>query len=275
LSEVADLNKHKTKLKAEYSGYIASHREIKTVLNGFMTAALLEKPDNVFEFARAHFAGLQAEFCPQDAGTLVPLVLTGPPGVGKKSLVKRLQQVCPGQFVDPLRHTARPPVAEFEKDGEDAHFVSVERLEADIENGRLFHYGTDETGLLEGISFESVDDVIAAGKVPVLPLSIDSYLRLVRSRRYPELRSVLVRPHEVSVLAERLLERGKDSKDQITRALARADEDMVWAKGQIEAGRFSVVIVNAVLAAALGELKVAAQGWYPHVERHMVHHEPR
>jgi guanylate kinase len=79
-------------LKNDYSRYLAKNQDIKNALNGFMTAVLLEKPDNVFQFARSHFAGLQAEFCPQDAGTLIPFIITGPPGVGKNTLVLRMQK---------------------------------------------------------------------------------------------------------------------------------------------------------------------------------------
>ena len=92
LREIEDLNKRKAQIKKGYSTYIDKHPEIKTVVNGFMTAALLEKPENIFEFARTHFSGLQAEYAPQDAGTLHPLVITGPPGVGKQTLVQRLQK---------------------------------------------------------------------------------------------------------------------------------------------------------------------------------------
>ena len=94
----------------------------------------------------------------------MPLVLVGPPGVGKKTLIRALQKNFPGQLVDPVRHTARPINPDFEVDGEDGHFVSEERLEADISNGRLFAFG--RTGAhLEGISFQAVDDVVASGKV--------------------------------------------------------------------------------------------------------------
>lgn len=114
LSEIAELNARKKELKEGYRGYVARNRDIKDILNGFMTSALLEKPENVFEFARKassklpisenitaaapnlidmqHFAGVQAEYAPQDAGTLMPLVITGTPGVGKKTIVAKLKR---------------------------------------------------------------------------------------------------------------------------------------------------------------------------------------
>ena len=54
LSEIEDLNARKRGLKDGYSGYIAKNREIKDILNGFMTQALLEKPENVFEVRCCH-----------------------------------------------------------------------------------------------------------------------------------------------------------------------------------------------------------------------------
>lgn len=107
--------------------------KIKDILNGFMTAALLEKPEDVFLFARAHFAGADAEYVPQDSRALSPFALTGPAGVGRSTLIRKLQTVFPGQFVEPLCHLSRSP-REGEVDGERAHFVSAERLTADIEN---------------------------------------------------------------------------------------------------------------------------------------------
>jgi hypothetical protein len=52
LAEIEELNARKNSLKDGYRGYVSKNREIKDILNGFMTQALLEKPENVFEFAR-------------------------------------------------------------------------------------------------------------------------------------------------------------------------------------------------------------------------------
>ena len=87
---LAMIMRSQKELKAEYSEYIASHAAIKTIVSSFMTAALLEKPENVFQFARAHFAGRQSEYTPQESSTF-PFVLVGPSGVGKRTLMERLQ----------------------------------------------------------------------------------------------------------------------------------------------------------------------------------------
>lgn len=62
-----------------------------------------------------------------------------------------------------------------EKDGVHGHFVNIERLTADIENGRLFHFEQDPaTGHLSGISFQSMDDIMAAGQIPLVALPLES-----------------------------------------------------------------------------------------------------
>lgn len=40
----------------EHNEYLQKHPEIQQILNDFVSAALVEKPDDVFHFARKHFA---------------------------------------------------------------------------------------------------------------------------------------------------------------------------------------------------------------------------
>jgi guanylate kinase len=160
--------------------------------------------------------------------------------------------------------------------------VNLERLTADIENGKFFHYENDERGNLVGTSYQSVDDVIDSGKVPILSIPLVSvrdrpqtilefrktidhtdlqFHRLIESGHYRELRSVFMRPHEVAALEARLLERGTDSPAQIIDKLGRADDEVAFGKSQQGLGTFSKIIVNSIVETALGELKESALSW--------------
>lgn len=56
------------------------HPEIREILNDFMSSVLLEKPDDVFDYARDYFSYFNVD---KDKVIYKPLVISGPPGVGK------------------------------------------------------------------------------------------------------------------------------------------------------------------------------------------------
>ncbi|KAE8904097.1 hypothetical protein PF005_g18533 [Phytophthora fragariae] len=76
--ELLLLNERKEALKKDYAAYVESHPEIKTLLSWFMSALLLEKPQDVVAFAADHFSAFQ----PPHAG-LPPIVIAGPSGVAR------------------------------------------------------------------------------------------------------------------------------------------------------------------------------------------------
>lgn len=63
-----------------------------------------------------------------------PLVICGPSGSGKSTLLKRLFKEFPNTFGFSVSHTTRKP-REGEENGVHYHFVSVEDMQAGIENG--------------------------------------------------------------------------------------------------------------------------------------------
>ena len=67
------------------------------------------------------------------ASARLPVVMCGPSGVGKSTLIKRLQADFPGAFGFSISHTTRSPRA-GEENGREYHFVAPEgraALEAD------------------------------------------------------------------------------------------------------------------------------------------------
>jgi guanylate kinase len=56
------------------------HPEIREILNDFMSSVLLEKPEDVFDYARDYFSYFNVN---KDKVKYKPLIISGPPGVGK------------------------------------------------------------------------------------------------------------------------------------------------------------------------------------------------
>ena len=82
---LAYLSTRKDQLIESHGDYIASHPEIREVLNDFISSVLLHKPDNVFVYAKEYFH----PFNPQPK-QMKPLIVVGPSGVGKKTLLSHV-----------------------------------------------------------------------------------------------------------------------------------------------------------------------------------------
>jgi hypothetical protein len=54
--ELAILNERKEAIKKDHFNYVESHPELKTLMSSFMSAILIEKPDDVLTFAIEHFS---------------------------------------------------------------------------------------------------------------------------------------------------------------------------------------------------------------------------
>ena len=73
-------SKIKEEIKSEHVQYIKSHPEIRDILNDFLSSLLLEKPEDIYIYARKYFSFFDVEK-PIDNQAL--LVMSGPSGVGK------------------------------------------------------------------------------------------------------------------------------------------------------------------------------------------------
>ena len=66
-----------------------------------------------------------------------PVVICGPSGVGKGTLIELLMQKFPDQFGFSVSHTTRPP-RPGEENGVHYHFTTVPAMQQDIADGHKF-----------------------------------------------------------------------------------------------------------------------------------------
>ena len=88
--EISQMNQRKDELKGLHQAYLDTHPEISRMLSDFMSSILLDKPDDVFLFASEHFGTFEGE-----NGGHRPIVISGPSGVGKSTLVGMLIKSFP------------------------------------------------------------------------------------------------------------------------------------------------------------------------------------
>ncbi|XP_003741984.1 MAGUK p55 subfamily member 7 [Galendromus occidentalis] len=95
-----------------------------------------------------------------------PLILIGPPGVGRNELKRRMIATNPNLFRTTVPHTTRPQRI-YEVNGRDYHFISRQRMEWEIRKGRFIEHGEFE-GNIYGTSIESVKALMSSGYTAVL-----------------------------------------------------------------------------------------------------------
>lgn len=92
-----------------------------------------------------------------------PVVISGPSGVGKGTLISMLMKEYPLMFGFSVSHTTRAP-RNMEKDGVHYHFTERSLMEKAIKDGKFLEFAVVH-GNLYGTSIEAVEVVADDGKV--------------------------------------------------------------------------------------------------------------
>jgi guanylate kinase len=214
---------------------------------------LLRRPPDIIAHAAEFFGAFGGTFTqPPPANTrLRPLVLSGPEGSGKHTLVAQLLRDYPRDFGFAVRHTTRP-AGRDEVDGVEFHFTDRDSLLRDAGNGKFVEYSELPDGHLEGTSVAAVADVSRSGKICVLMVNVEAVLGLKKSSLNP--RYVFIRPPGVAELDKRL--RANRPAGDTDQALAkRIEVAKVQLKFVEQTDLWDKIVENDKLDKAYAELK--------------------
>ncbi|HYG67042.1 MAG TPA: guanylate kinase [Anaeromyxobacteraceae bacterium] len=174
------------------------------------------------------------------------IVLTAPSGAGKTTIARRLMEAVPGLRFS-ISATTRPP-RPGERDGVDYFFLSDEAFRAEIEAGTFVEYEEVYPGRFYGTLRRELDRLAEGpeGAAVVLDLDVKGALNVKRLYGDQAL-TLFIQPPSLAVLAERLRNRGTETEDRITVRLARAEEELGYARAS------DAVVVNDDLEKAVAE----------------------
>lgn len=174
------------------------------------------------------------------------VVISGPSGAGKTTLVERVVREAPVKLVKSISATTRPPRA-GEVDGDAYYFLSAEefgrrqRQGEFLETAEVFGvghwYGTlksevDRARTLEGWSLLEID---VQGALRVMEL-------------YPDAVTIFLQPPSLEILEQRLRSRQTDAEGVIQRRLEKAREELK------SASRYRFQVTNEVLDRAVKDV---------------------
>jgi len=156
----------------------------------------------------------------------VPVVLSGPSGVGKNTVLEALLARVPGVAYC-ISTTSRPPRGE-ERDGVDYHFLSREAFEAAIAAAEFAEWA-EVHGALYGTHKATLEAHLSAGDDVLLQKDVQGGLAL--GQVYPDALLVYLLPPSMEELRRRLEGRHTDAEDVIQRRLEKAAWENEQARG--------------------------------------------
>ncbi|KAJ4473749.1 guanylate kinase/L-type calcium channel beta subunit [Lentinula aciculospora] len=184
---------------------------------------------------------------------LRPLVLSGPSGVGKSTLLQRLFKDYPDKFGFSVSHTTRAP-RPGEQDGKQYHFVTHEKFLALIQES-AFIESAEFSGNFYGTSIQTVKEIQEKGQRCILDIEAQG----VRQIKATDLNPVycFISPPSLTALRERLRGRGTETETSIQKRLDTALKEIQYAK---EPRVHDLVVVNDDLDRAYHLFKQIALG---------------
>jgi guanylate kinase len=156
-----------------------------------------------------------------DGASAKVFVITGPSGVGKGTLIKRLLERVPSLALSVSATTRQP--REGEVDGTDYHFLTEAEFQERRDAGDFLEFAS-YSGNHYGTLNSELDRCLDKGRSVVLEIEVQG-AQQVRQTRGDSIQ-IFIAPPDPAVLRERLRGRGTDSAEAIDKRLQVAEQEL-------------------------------------------------
>lgn len=168
---------------------------------------------------------------PNDPKSLPPrrgllIILSSPSGAGKSTLARRLRDWDPDIHFSVSATTRAPRPGEV--NGTDYHFVTEAEFKHLVHEGEMLEHA-HVFGNFYGSPAGRVREAIEAGKDVLFDIDWQGAQQIAKSTLQANVLSIFLLPPSISELHRRLVERGQDEPDTISRRMNKSwDEISHW-----------------------------------------------
>lgn len=178
-----------------------------------------------------------------------PLVICGPSGVGKSTIIKRLTDEFPGLFGFSVSHTTRKP-RNGECDGINYYYVTREEFLSCKEKGEFIETA-EFSGNMYGTSKMAIQCIQQKSQICILDIEMQGVIQI---KKIPELdpHFVFIQPPSIEELERRLRDRKTETEESLKKRLDTAKRELEYGSN-LE--NFDIIIVNDDVDKASAELR--------------------
>ncbi|HVP04240.1 MAG TPA: guanylate kinase [Dehalococcoidia bacterium] len=173
------------------------------------------------------------------------VVITGPSGVGKDTVLEALRRTEGRPYGFPVNATTRPP-RPGETDGIDYHFLSTAEFARRLAAGDFLEHAS-VYGQEKGVLKAPVRTLLQQGDDVILRTDIQG-ARYIKSI-VPAAVTIFIAPPSFTEMERRLIARGGDSPEQVKRRLQTAREEIAAAP------EFDYTVINEDVSRCVAEIE--------------------
>ena len=153
------------------------------------------------------------------------IILTGPSGVGKGTIIKEILGKDKNIWLS-ISATTREP-REGEKEGENYYFLNKEKFKEMIQQN-LFLEWAQFAGNYYGTPLSSVNERIKNGFTVLLEIEVEGAKQI--KEKFPNSLSIFLLPPDKAELERRIRNRGTEKEEAIKKRLLRANYEISVSK---------------------------------------------
>lgn len=206
-----------------------------------------------------------------DVLVLDPLIVCGPSGVGKGTIIGKFMDDFGGKqhFRFTVSHTSRDP-RDGEENGTHYHFTELDSMKELVTQGHFLEHASVH-GNMYGTSWSSMRKVHDEGFISLLDIDAQGVQRIKTLQDAAETEAgqehqyllqpkyIFIAPPSIETLRERLVGRASESEESLQRRVGNAEAEVAYG---LAAGNFDAIVYNDDLEQACRDFDETVRSLY-------------